>query len=174
MNKLLSTTALLLTLTFSTAAFAHDDWYGKEGSKEPLCTESAVSKLPPKKAAEFRENMKGAYDENKGLWAKKQQLHKELHAIIVAPDFDADAFIAKSNELRDLHDKMEANRTAAFATSLSNLNQKERISLVSGMHKGHETHHGKWSHVTKDGTHGDATNYTSQTNDSIKGQQIDK
>jgi uncharacterized membrane protein len=142
MKILLSTTALLLTLGFSSAALANSDWYGKEGQDvTPSYMERAICKLPKTDAAQFRDTMKEAREANKPLQEQVEKLHGDLHAILTADIFNKDTFIAKRNDIQQLHDKMEANMTEAFASAVANLNQEERVTLARALSHEHAKHH---------------------------------
>jgi len=136
MKKLLSTTALALTLAFSGIAYAHDHHDGP-----PAFMEEALSKLPDKDADQFRATMKQSHEKDKALFEQMHKLHDEQRAILTADNFDKSAYIVKSKELQKLHDKMHANMTQAFATAVSQLPQDERQTLADAMHHGHH-HHG--------------------------------
>jgi len=134
MKKLLSTAALIFTMTFSGAAQAHTEWYGKEGQDEkPTYMEHALSRLPADKAADFRDTMKGAHEDNRILEEQLHRLHGDLHAILTAPDFDENAFRTKRREIQQLHAKMENNRTEAFSVAVSELSQNERVTLTRAL-----------------------------------------
>lgn len=162
MKNLLSTTLLMSIIAFSGAASAHSEWYGKEGQDEkPSYMESALSRLPAKDAAEFRKTMKESREENKDLQERVYRLHGDLHAILTAPDFDKNAFLAKRAELQKLHGEMEENRTKAFAFAVSDLSQKERVTLTRGLD--HDKHHHRHAaQIEKN------TEYSGEPNASIK------
>jgi len=131
MKKILvSTTALLFCLTFSTAAMANSD-----GASSYM--EKAISKLPPDKAAEFHSAMKDAHEQNKELYEQMHALHQDLHNILTADTFDKDAFLAKSREMQQLHDKVAENLDMAFASAIEPLSPKDRNMLALAMTKQH-------------------------------------
>ena len=137
MNKLLSTTALAVTLALCGVAYADMP------PPPPPPFEEALSKLPDKDAAAFRDTMKQSHEKDKALFDQMHKLHEDLRAIIVAPTFDKDAFIAKNKELDELHHKMHAHMTAALATALSALTPDERKTFAESMHHhGGKHHHG--------------------------------
>ena len=148
MKTLLSTTALLLTLGFSSAALAHSEWYGKEGQDGSASyMEGAIHKLPKDDAAQFRDTMKAARDSNKPLQDQIEKLHGELHDILTAPTFDKTEFLARRNEIQQLHGQMETNMVMAFASAVSELSQEERVTLTRALHREHTKHH-KGHHKT--------------------------
>jgi uncharacterized membrane protein len=150
MKKLLSATLLMLTITVSSAALAHSEWYGKEGQEDmPSYMETALSRLPAKKAAEFRETMKEAREDNKDLQEQTYRLHNDLHAILTAPTFDKDAFLAKRTQLQKLQEEMEENRTEAFASAVSELSQKDRVILTRSLHR-ERSHNRHMAHMQND------------------------
>jgi len=142
MKTLLTTTALLLTLSFPSIVLANSEWYGKEGQDmSPSYMEGAICKLPKDDAAQFRDTMKEARENNKDLQMQVEKLHGDLHAILTAPTFDKDAFLAKRKDLQQLHDQMETNMTVAFASAVDGLSQEERITLTRALHHEHSKHH---------------------------------
>ena len=152
MKTLLSTTALLLTLSFSGTALANSEWYGKEGQDmSPSYMEKAICKLPKEDAAQFRDTMKEARENNKDLQEQIGKLHGDLHDILTAETFDKAAFLAKRKDLQQLHDKMETNMTEAFASAVGDLTQDERVTLTRSMDRSRAKHHGhdKHRHVNK-------------------------
>ena len=141
MKKLLSATLLVSAMAFSSAALAHSEWYGKEGQDEkPSYMEHALSRLPADKAADFRDTMKGAHEDNRILQERLHRLHGDLHAILTAPTFDENAFLAKRAEIQQVHDKMENNRTEAFTVAVSELSQDERVTLTRALDHAHHGH----------------------------------
>jgi uncharacterized membrane protein len=153
MKKLLSTGVLALSITFSGAAQAHMDWYGKEGQDEkPSYMENALSKLPPQKASDFRDTMKESDEENKNSQEQVYRLHNDLHAILTAPVFDRNAFLAKRADLQKLHEKMEENRADAFAAAVSDLSQAERVTLTRDLHHVN-SHNRHTAQIQKDDTY---------------------
>lgn len=141
MRHVLSSTVLVFAMAFSGAAFAHSEWYGKEGQDEKESyMENALSKLPAKDAAEFRKTMKESREENKDLQEQVYRLHGDLHAILTAPNFDKHAFLAKRAQLQKLHEEMEDSRTEAFAFAISGLSQDERVTLTRALDHG-KNHH---------------------------------
>ena len=158
MKKLLTTTALMLSLAFSGMAYAHDDSHGKDGhdGRPPF-----MDVLPKDKAAQFHDIMKQAHDKNMELVDQMHKLREERRAILTAPEFDKDAYLTKSEELtkfrESMHKEMKANMKEAFATALGNLSQKERQAVAASMekmHHGHHRHgHHHWGHEHDDGHH---------------------
>ncbi|MEI7669682.1 MAG: periplasmic heavy metal sensor [Pseudomonadota bacterium] len=165
MKKLLTTTILALTIGFSSLACANSDWYGKEGQEEKsYYMNNAISKLPNNKAADFRKNLSESDEDNKQLRQQLYQLHSDLHAILVAPEFDKDSFHIKRGEIQRVYDKMESNRTEAFANAVSELSQEERVILTRSLHNSHKAKHYK-KHAQKKHVE---TEYNQKNTDSIE------
>lgn len=135
MKKLLTTTALVLSLTFSGMALAYDG--GDKGEHGGFMKE-AFSKLPQDKAEAFRNTLKESREKNKASHEQIKKLHDELYTIMTAPTFDKKAYLAKSGEIQALKDKMHKAKTAAFATGLSNLTQEERTSVADSLREMHK------------------------------------
>ena len=138
MKKLLTTTALVLSLSFSGLAYANDGPHGG-------FMKEVLSKLPAEKADAFRNILKEGREKNAGLREQTKKLHDELYTIITAPKFNKTTFLAKKEELRTLHDKMAKSKDAAFANALAGLTQEERTSVADGMRAMHE----KYKHADK-------------------------
>lgn len=151
MKNLLTTTALLLTLSLPSLALANSEWYGKEGQDaNPSYMEKAICKLPKDDAAQFRDAMKLARENNKDASVQIENLHGDLHAILTAKTFDMDAFIAKRKDLQQVHDKMEMNMTVAFASAVNGLSQEERVTLTRALDHEHASkHHHRHHHSDK-------------------------
>lgn len=143
MKKQLSAMALVMAMTLASTAYADNDFSGK-ASMEGGAYKAALAKLPEKDAAQFRDTLKQAHEKNKAYGDQLDQLHKDLKTILTAPKFDKDAYIAKTTQLQQLHDKMHANTSAAFASAASQLSQDERKSLSEAFdeRRSHWQHHG--------------------------------
>jgi len=136
MKNLSSIAALLIVLSFSGAAFAHDDSQGKNGV--PSYLDTALTKLPEQDADQFRATMKKAHEDNMAIASQIHVLHDELDGIMATEPFDKDAFRAKSAKLREVYEKMRANSDDAFASATAQLTQKERKTLVTAMAYPHD------------------------------------
>jgi len=137
MKNLLSTTALLIVLSFSGAAFAHTDEKGKENN---AYIEQAIAKLPADDAAQFRDTMKQAHEKNMAIYDQIHELHDDLDDIVAAKTFDEDAFRAKSAKLREVYETMRENTDDAFASAVAHLSQDERKTVAAAMAYPHKKH----------------------------------
>jgi len=137
MKNLLSTTAIILALSFSNVAFANTD--GKD-KKDNSYVEQAIAKLPADDAAQFRDTMKEAHEKNMAIADQIHSLHDDMEDIMAAEPFDQDAFRAKSKQLRDVYETMRANTDEAFTTAVSQLSQDERKKLAAAMAYPHKKH----------------------------------
>lgn len=146
MKKLLATTALVLSLTASTAALAASP------AAQQSYMEKAIATLPKDKAEKFDDALDEAHEQNKDMYEQIHQLHQQLHDILVADTFDANAFTAKSEELRQLHDKMGANLDKAFATGAADLTPAERTKLASAMENTQAAQHAAVKKATASST----------------------
>jgi len=134
MKKLLPIAAFLFITAFSGVALAGPDM-------QSSYMEKAISKLPKQKAQEFRDTMQQAHEENESLYKQARGLHQDMHNIMNASGtFDEDAFVAKSSELRELHEKIGENLDKAFASAVKALSEKERKMLSHNMEQAHEMH----------------------------------
>jgi len=137
MKKRLFTAAAVIALTYAGAAWANAD-ASASAERHPMM-ESALSQLPPQKAEAVKQKLKQAREQNKPLRDQARALHEQLHAVLVAPQFDESTFIAKKKQLEGLQDQMRANMTQAFASAASQLTQSERVTLATAMQK--QRHH---------------------------------
>lgn len=133
MKKFISVAAVLMALQAPALVLAHEDG-------PPPMMEKAISKLPPREAEDFRDTMRQAHEDNKDLYEQAKQLHWDMHNILIARDFDKDAFISKSNELRQVHEKIGMNMDQAFAEAVNDLSPRDRMQLAHAMEKDHKMH----------------------------------
>ncbi len=150
MKKLLSTTALVLTLALAGHAYANDGWHDKgngDGDGAGFY-QGALSKLPEAKATEFKATMKAAFDKNTPVFEQMKKTRDELKDISTAEKFDKGAFLAKTAELNKERDQMRSTFDEARADALGKLTQDERKTLAEAMHDRGHGHH-------KDGHMGD-------------------
>ncbi len=136
MKKLFTTTALVLSLAFSGTGWANDATSHEKSHHDgsPRYMKEALSKLPKDKAALFEDSIKKAREQNKTLQDQAKTLREELRALLTAPKFDKDAYIAKSAEIQQLQAKAHANKAAAFAGAATQLTQDERKTLSDAIH----------------------------------------
>lgn len=106
--------------------------------------------LPEEKRKALHEAMEKIHKENTGLHEQKHKLHEELDALLKAPSFDKDAFLAKQAELDALQQKMKKNAEKEFASVAASFNTEDRRILAELRHTMHH-HHGMHHH--HDGEH---------------------
>ena len=138
MKRLLSTTALILSLSLSGMAYAYNGADGKEGHHGFM--QGALSKLPQDKAEAFRNTLKQAREKNTATHEQMKKLHDQLYTIMAAPTFDKKAYLAKNAEIQGLKEKMQKTRSAAFAMALGNLTQEERTSVADSFRDMQQKH----------------------------------
>lgn len=119
--------------------------------------------LPEEKRKLLKSTMEKVHKENGPLKEQQKKLHGELDALMVAPQFDGDAYAKKSAELDEVKAKMKENYRQSFTSILGQFSQEERIELVVMQHmmwhmKHHHMHHhhdgkGGWGH--EGAPHGD-------------------
>lgn len=141
MKKLLVT---LITASALIAPIAHAGPDGKEGpgGRHHARFEETLSKLPEDKAQLVRDSMTQARKENKANWERKKALRGEIDALLVAPTFDKDAYLAKVKEQAALKEQMHLSFATKMADVASKLTAEERKILADGMPK----RHGKGPH----------------------------
>jgi uncharacterized membrane protein len=136
MKKLLSTTALIITLSFSGAAFAADPSDAKPDTQVFL--DHAIAKFSKADAHQFKETMATAHEQNMQLADQIHSLRADLDTILTSDTLDSNAFAAKSAELRGVYQKMRENTDQAFIAAVTQLSPAERQSLVAAMDYTHE------------------------------------
>ena len=126
MNKLLTTTALLASLTFSAAAYA-----ATPATTAPAKSARGVAAiLPPAKAEIVRNAMQSSREQNAANSPALKKAYEELNTLSTAAQFDKSAFVSKEKEIQVLRNKMDDNRSVAYANALSQLTQAERKALA--------------------------------------------
>jgi uncharacterized membrane protein len=141
MKNLLLTTTILIAFGFSGAAFAANT--AAKNSENNAYVEQAITKLPAKDAAQFRDTMKQAHEKNMAIYDQVHSIHDDMEAILVAESFDKDAFRAKSKQLQDVYDTMRANMDDAFVSAVAKLSQDERKTIATAMAYPHTKHASK-------------------------------
>lgn len=142
MKKLLTTTAIILSLAVSSVSLAYADVGAEKGEhRGGHFMEEAIAKLPEQAANEFRDTMKQAHEKTKATHAKIKKLHEELDALLVAENFDKAAFLAKTKEMQKIEEKAHASMSEAFATAVSKLSLGDRKTLSDAMKEEREKHH---------------------------------
>ncbi len=143
---------LLLALAVSGSARAQDaaehnkaghDRWAHHGQCEML-------RLPKEKRELYHETMKKVYEDNKDEFSEMHKLHKQLHNVLKAETFDADAFTSLSGQIEQVHNKIHKARTDALASIADQFTPKERVMIMHhhGCHHkhGHGGMRGKWDH----------------------------
>lgn len=88
--------------------------------------------------------MMAAHKQNKPLEEKIRILHEDLHALLIAPAFDKEMYLAKKRKLYALEAKAKANMENAFASAVAQFSPQERKTLAKFHEMGH--HHPQWQH----------------------------
>lgn len=140
MKKLLVT---MITMSALAAPLAHAGPDGKEGTggSHHARFEETLAKLPEDKATLVRDSMKQAREENKARWERKKAIREEIDALLVAPTFDRDAYLAKVKEQAALKQDMYLSFATKMADVASKLTVEERRILAEGMPKRHGKGH---------------------------------
>lgn len=135
MKKLFATSAIILALATGTAeAKGMGCWHG--GMHKRM--EEALSQLPKEKADMVRDTMDKSHGTNKAKWEQLRALRKEKRALVVAPTFDKEAYLAKVKQIQDLMMDSHTSGSAAFADALAQLNQEERQTLMDALSPKHK------------------------------------
>lgn len=147
MKHLLTSTALVLSLSIASLAYAADAPAPAAPAKAaaakaeapkpnrglPPFMEAAVAKLPADKAAAFRDTMEKGHEKNKEARPDMRKLNDERRDMLTAAKFDKKAYLAKSKEIIDAENKMRMSRDEVFADAISALSQSERQAFAEGL-----------------------------------------
>jgi uncharacterized membrane protein len=145
LTKLLSTTAILMSLALPGAAFAdHTEDHAKGGEAYHEHMQEVLSQLPAEKATLFKDTMKATREKNKPLRDQLHKLYSDRDAILTADKFDKDAFNAKNAELDKIYDQMRANTNQSFVSVAAQFTADER-KVLAKIHKEPMKHDGEES-----------------------------
>jgi len=97
----------------------------------------ALSKLPPEKAAAFRDTMTKNKDANVATREQIKKLEEKKFSILTAEKFDQAAYVATTAEIHKLHQTIMSSHCDAFAGFAAGLSQTERTTLAESMKKEH-------------------------------------
>lgn len=130
-TKLTVTVALLMALAaggilYTQASDAADE-------KTPVTASPGNGKPPAltaSKAKLYNDTMRKAAEENKKLQEQIKQVRDQADAILVAPNFDQKAYLAKAEEMDKLIARARTNMNEAFASVASQFSAEERKALL--------------------------------------------
>lgn len=141
MKQFLATTALVLSLAAAPAFAAPGDAAARhEGGKARI--EAALSQLPAEKASLVKDFMEKQKAAGKARHEQIRTLRKDMRELLVAREFDKNAYLAKSRQLQQLQAESQTARAAGLADVASKLTQEERMILADAM-KPHKRGPGK-------------------------------
>lgn len=100
--------------------------------------EEIANTLPKDKQVLLRKTLGDIRSENRDA---VRQLREEIVDILTAPDFDAQAYRQKTNELRQLKQQIYGRRSEAMQKLAAQLTQKERQALIKFLSLGHRKGH---------------------------------
>jgi uncharacterized membrane protein len=148
MKKLLTTTALALSLAIAAPAIAAPVAPAATPAAKPAApaakpasakgpnagfVEKGVSQLSEDKQAAFRDSLKASVDKHREGNTKRTQLREELATILGAANFDKAAFTAKNKEIQDEEYVSRANLNTAITEAIAKLSAADRKILADGM-----------------------------------------
>jgi uncharacterized membrane protein len=142
----------MVTLAAFGAAYANDlyDDSHKSGKEYPdnyHHSDKLWANLPQEKRQILHDAMVQAHKQNEPLQEESEKLDKELDTLLVAPNFDKNAYLDKSAKLGVLHAKMKANMSDAFAGVVGKFTPEERKILAKSWEiRHHRFHHGEQHH----------------------------
>jgi len=142
-TRLLPAALLAAIVSMSAMAYAQDATAPAPAHKEHNKEWPHHDGLPEAKRKLLHDAMEKAHKENAPLFEQKHTLQAELDALMVAAQFDSDAYAKKEAQIDELQQKMHANSEQAFASVLGQFTQEERVQLVVMHHRmKHHMHHG--------------------------------
>ncbi len=150
MKKSLPLAALLLTLGVgaayaespASAPTAQGNHWKERREERRAAFDAAIAQLPADKAALVKSTMEKNRASGKETFEKMRDLHEQEQAILLAPNFDKAAFLAKSAEITKLHDQQAGMRAQSIAEIGTKLTAPERKILVDAWEQG-RPHYGK-------------------------------
>jgi uncharacterized membrane protein len=154
--KLLSATALFVTLMMSATALAADATKPAEPAKPAVAAAkpeapkadakpagkkeagktgkkaaAGANKIAPEKVKLYRDALQAAGTKNAAVQTQIKKLRDEVTAIIAAEKFDTEAYVAKNAEIDKLNVQMRSNVTEATAGALAKFTPAERKVVVA-------------------------------------------
>ena len=126
----------------------------QHGWRHDGCKAALWRLLPEEKQKLLHETMEKVHKENASLRDQKHKLHQELDALMKAPEFDKDAFLAKTAQMDALHDKMKSNAEKQFASVAGEFTPEERKILVEMRHMHHHGFHHEHDKKSEDKANG--------------------
>lgn len=149
-TRLLLAAVLVSTVALAPAAMAAD----KVAATKTSTTKTTTTKLPSGKTTStvdtdtsmkrvsadkmktYSSALANAKAKNETIKPQVAKLRQDLKTIIVSPNFDKAAFIAKSNEIENLTEQMHKNTSEATASALTQFTPEERQVLSRSMKLG--------------------------------------
>lgn len=128
-KKLLVLSALVFTLGFTLSVFAK--------GYEKL---EAFAELSKEKQTLIVETMKKNHDAKKELWDQMKEVKKSMNEILIAPEFDENAFQTNVEKMEELKDKKFEIMTNTVTELAPQLTQQEREVLAQMIAKGKHGH----------------------------------
>ncbi len=137
MKKILVTTAMVLL--FSTNMVIANDIPAIGGTKtekdanyqqHSMKKDTLIAKLPKEKQEIFNKTMQKNRDDNKANYEKLHSLHKEKNDLMLAPEFDKNAYTAKTAEALAIENAINTSRNEAIALIAVQFTADERKILA--------------------------------------------
>jgi len=152
-KKLLLVSAFALPLLTAGASFANtpDQTVAKPAhTMKQECHGMKDMQMPETIKKPLHESMEKFHEENKPTMEAMKRTHKELQALLGAPTFSRDAYLAKATELETLKASLAQKHAEAFAGVAEKLSPQDRKTLAEkmpmmmGHHHGMHGEHGDW------------------------------
>ena len=145
---LLLSAALIAAPGLTSNAYAHDGWNKSEHTAH--CEHSHLSK---DKIELLHATFKEFHEDNKEDILALRNLHRALHDVLKAPNFDKDTFLSLTKQIQEKRNQLELNRALAFTSIADKFTPEEREHLGRmhghrrGHHHGQHHRHGGWRHA---------------------------
>jgi Spy/CpxP family protein refolding chaperone len=137
-NKLILPGLFTVLLALSGASYAHDgNGCNQDGGAHDGDRPHAA--LSDEKRQLLHETMKKVFEQDKAQIEQMHKLHKEMHDVLAAENFDQHKFMALGSQIGKIHDKIHRDRMQAFASIAGQFTPAEREMLVR-MHHHHHPH----------------------------------
>jgi uncharacterized membrane protein len=132
-NTLLSTTALILSLTLSHAAYAQQA--PTKATASPVAQpynprEIILAKLPPEKLKYYRDVIAQLQRKNSPLRKQAIDLEKNMDEMLLSPQFNKTEYLAKDAQIVNLYNQIRANGVDAIGTMAAQFTPEERKILM--------------------------------------------
>lgn len=144
-NWYVAVVGLVALMALSGTASAHD-MDNKDGAKDGV---GHHHHHMCKDGKHCHKGMKENFKKDKADFERMHALHKKMHAVLVAPNFDKKAFLSLAGQMEQIRSRIERRHAEAFANKLAKMSPEERARMAERFHEhehGQEQGDGGWHH----------------------------